>query len=892
MPVERRVVTFGKGLSNFLPESLPDGYGCLCKDADLEGGTLKARPDIVRIRERSDSSAPRSLKVKAPILGMTSVESASGRILLAVESFLGSSKSGTATSKIRIIKDVEFEGEGSNAWPSVLSLDAEYVRIEGGVSAVIGQGVSPVEFVARGSKIYALGFGHGWTCYVIDTSTFAATLIEGEVGIHGCLYHDFMATGNVRSAGKPLRLWFSAALRGLSCFSFDEDDGASYYDIPAGAGEEITGVQFANNRVIVVCSRSTWAAAGTPGESMVFERILDVGSSDPRTIALTEMPAAGGMVAMLASDGLVKGLSGKQHDVVNVGAYDNTRRSPIAKTTEKYHRARFAPVGASFDWRDHEFGTCYKTGVDSVYGDGLKLTVCNQSMLTEQYDGFGYYRDPTFGAEQEFLPPATSPFYGGMIPFRAGFWLKRRVAGKIRVYFLDKASVYGGVELCGKDIEVAAGEGWCLADMEVPAPVLYTGRDPADAWMVVGFRVLEGDIVNIGVSGRRMDGQAGSLWFGDNNQGEYTSGYHVEMVGFAGDESSPLSEDGLSWFGHGVIYSRNVDADSAVVFDKLIVEGEAPGYTTMAVYAWGSGGWYYLGAGPGTFEFTDWAEDDEGHSVTAWWITLETQMPWVSPVVKSVSITTRAVSGPLDELPFAVTFAGKYCLCLKRNSLDENHDFPFRDVGITWPARTINRDMLVWNGVGWTVWEQVGAVLGTVMRDHLGRERFIFVDEVRDADGMSEILMFAESGERNQPFRPPWLRFVGGSLFLNGGRAGRVQRVTAMARTQEDVLDTTLQLHVFVDGSQRWLAFVRSLARSHELQPFVGRIAQNAGRYAVISIGHRLTSDGPATTPPQRPIEVVQVALDVQGMGPRDGAYPAGGGGFVVPPVGSQGNGS
>jgi hypothetical protein len=182
------------------------------------------------------------------------------------------------------------------------------------------------------------------------------------------------------------------------------------------------------------------------------------------------------------------------------------------------------------------------------------------------------------------------------------------------------------------------------------------------------------------------------------------------------------------------------------------------------------------------------------------------------------------------------------------------------------------RDLLIFDN-GWSLWEGVGAVAGTVGRDSQARERFVFVDYDGDTPW---VLTFILSGRNlnSLPGRPPIPRFVSGMLYLaQGARAATIKRIVTQYRNEPGILDAQVKLHIFSDSGDQWLPAHFLSGTATIPRPDLRRCRVNVGRFSILALGYDMMGD--AVIHPKRHacVEVSAVALEIQPVGSRDGAY-------------------
>ena len=907
--MKQTTIGFARGLVNQPGPLVPVGAGVVCKDIDIRDGTFKARPDILQF-----TSAQR---FRPHPTAMTVVTLPTGeRALVVVEPF---SMSGKLYTRVLVYKGVAFEDEPAGAQPAL----PEPIVVMDNVSGypIYGQAVEPVEFVTAGNYLYLVNFGHAdwapFATYRVDLNSLQGSFqdfgIPGSTApaaAHACTYHGFFAAGNIRTSfddiPHPLRVEISDAPTGNGVFNWNPGEYATqcaryYYDVPANSGDSITRqVELAGN-LIAFTGRAVFAGAGVPGQSFGFERILSIGCLDPRTVKLVERPGEKGYIYFVASDGLPKRIDGTSHMVENVGALEDGR-SPLELTMRKYVSGAFLSSSRGISW----------SGVPGFLQCPTRRGVACETNGARLLDGTDMLEEETA------QPPPTG--YTPWIPSWEGAWyLYQTFRGAendvIRNGFVaSRNTVSLWMSLLGS-------EGWLFRVQIRPAPaaagdepsstVLWEGdTDLApkpggylgwiDFYATPGYdgaKVIEHDgNLAVFVWGIKSPGQAilgyrypgvyapGSLILANPSTGEYTNYgdavFAVKPRGFNGQSGGRyLHGEEYLWYGSGRIESNEISIEDNEQFGILSFGYDKPAGCTLSAFVWSelNGSWVDV-----SYSLPCVAVGSllgVAQKKLRWAVTMETTVAYRTPKLLRVGLSVTAESGQLSHVPSAAVWAGRYCLMLRRNT-DVAEDY---DVPATLPANRNGsvalRDMLIYDGSGWTVWEAVGATMAAAMKDKAGRPRLLMVDgEVEnyvpqdtvttlDPDsGYVSLTTFGLRLARNLSWRPPWPRFITGSIPLGEDLgAGRIVEINALARNERAVSSAILYISATAEGNPTWESHNIPVACGLTYFGFKYRARLCVGRMATLLVGF-----GPKL---QLPIDVALLSILAEAIGPRYNVY-------------------
>ena len=740
----------------------------------------------------------------------------------------------------------------------------------------------------------------------------------------------------------PLRVEFSDAPLGDGQFKWNgsdkdtdgdyNDKGARYYyDVPAHSGDSITKVVELGGNLIAFTGHGAFAGSGVPGQTFSFERILSLGCLDPETVKLVERPGEKGYIYFLGSDGLPKRVDGTPHMVENVGALEDGR-SPVELTMRKYVAGAFLVGTRRVEWmRQYDFSRCaiqeYSvewrkskqtllefhdtlTRIVTPY-EGVKLGIYghhdwndegsdkHNSWTAVPVNGDGKWLYQTFHAD------VTTCFYEGWAFAEEWSW------NLIRLYLKNESNKAVRVRVQLRNN--VSGIEW-EGEPDAPIPANHTG-----AWFVFRPTAAYRDVFSLhfnsavwrlhvfcpdsDASGVSLNYQAvsgsdyprGDLYAGEGGGGVLIgdarfnvgmSGY-LGYMGYAGRHPQP-TEPPLckEWKGEGVLVSEVV----------TLAEGEEFGLLQVAVDKQKDLGGdavvelYVSNPPPGGSNWVDVTDAlpnvyvqrylPLAQRTLQWRVTLKTTKPWLTPTLSAVSLNIIADFGTLSHIPSAVVWDNRYCLMLKRNpDVPESYDTPV--VGHEARNGDIElRDMMVFDGAGWSVWEAVGAMMAAAMKDTVGRPRLLMIDGEAEGrllsypsgavidPGFVRLTTFGVRLARDLSWRPPWPRFISGAIPLGDGLdAGRIHEINALARNEVGIPSADLYISATAEGNAYWVAHTLTVRCGTNYFGFKDRAALCVGRMAQLALGFG------SRTRPQKPLEVAVLAVVVESLGPRFQGY-------------------
>jgi hypothetical protein len=870
---------------------------------DLRNGTVKPRPDIGKFYATTGGTSP--LKSKSGCLGMFMCVLPRGdRVLFIVESY------DSQHSCVRIVRGMKFEGEEATGNPPLYAGGTpEYIQDRYAHCPIWGQRVSPVSFLTCGQKLYIFGFGaYDWcpfATYQIDLNDLRGSFQDfensdkGELAgapraLFGTLYHNFLAVFNEVQGGDdshPLRVEFSYPPQlndgqfywGMTGKPYNPNNSLDYVDLAASAGEEGTGIAYLNGQLVLLCSRSLWSLEGVPGQGIKVMKIADVGCVDPQTVKVIQPANDKGYVYFLGSDGVPKRTDGTFEMVENVGAYTPDGRSPIEKTTRKYiSNAIITTPDGSDTWSTPaDFARSQRTQMQHLaYRDdsqSLELeTIPREAATYEGGDTLkGWYPvgvEPDTHFAQPFEVDALK-WNRDVVPKQLQFHC-RNLSGspqsvEVRIWtelpFESGDVVYPGL--------VWADESNVLGMFT--GSIRETGNDGADILLTDYASNGRGDIprdttcwLEIRTPGRieiptyEASYAAGEAIFGRLSGLWYT----VEDAG-----TMLFVLDGEGRMANGHVTFHGVDLPTGMEWLDASWGYQMVGATVVSE-AWAEAGGtrFDINASLKGFDLRSF-RDATNVSIHFKFNQDDTYDSTVR--FYRLALRYRVQGSSVDmECPFAVDWDSRYCLALRRNPVvAESYDISVPGVGERHGVLAA-RDLLIFDN-GWSLWEGVGAVAGTVGRDSQARERFVFVDY--DGDTPWVLTFILSSRNLNSfPGRAPVPRFVSGMLYLaQGARAATIKRIVTQYRNEPGILDAQVKLHIFSDSGDQWLP-AHFLSGSATIpRPDLRRCRVNVGRFSILALGYDMAGD--AVIHPMRHacVEVFAVALDIQPVGSRDGAY-------------------
>ena len=926
--MESRLITFAHGLSNFPPEQLPDGYGAVCKDVSLVNGTVKPRPDIGKFYATTGGTSP--LKSKSGCQGMFMCVLPRGdRVLFIVEPY------NSQHSCVRIVRGMKFEGEEATGNPPLYTGGTpEYIQDRYSHFPILGQRVLPVSFLTCGQKLYIFGFGAPewapYATYQIDLNDLIGSFqdFEGDWtdetqkgaprALYGTLYHNFLAVFNEVSSdirdGNPLRVEFSYPPQlndgqfrwGIPGKQWNLNGSLDYVDLAASAGEEGTGIAYLNGKLVLLCSRSLWSLDGVPGQGISVMKIADVGCVDPQTVKVIQPANDKGYVYFLGSDGVPKRTDGTFEMVENVGAYTPDGRSPIEKTMRKYVSLAMigGPLTRDVEWKDAAaFGDTQRVGRNMVgWESSIPGRPCDAVVLSHDFFGVGaMYAEKPYNAIEipvvGYLDWLAQPFVlnGGVGKCFPRTLQLNACYPKINANDPDPApavltaTIYddrpwdGGEAVASGTVNVPAspvGE-LALSQVEIvvfarqDVPYMNGSVRPAKYWIsltcdVAGCRY--GYVEDDGVRrGYRPYGEENCLLeFYDASETP-----HVTTPGWGNFILNVFRR-----YASGCLDLRQAGAgvplDTGFEWWKLAWHDQSSeSHASLALQVGNSPTDMrdVPATGNGIINLSDYLDDLSLPVYVKFLFTREDDYVDATRQLTSVALISRRVE--TSKSPPAVSLPdGSYCLLLdRRTTVAETEDCDIPGVTARVCDAALTRDILIWNGLGWSVWEGVGAVAAAVGQDQSGRGRIIYVDQVGDTPW---VLTFILSGRNLNSFpgRAPAPRFVSGMLYLaQGARAATIKRIVTQYRNEPGILDAQVKLHIFSDSGDQWLPAHFLSGTATIPRPDLRRCRVNVGRFSMLALGYDMMGD--AVIHPKRHacVEVSAVALEIQPVGSRDGAY-------------------
>ena len=900
-------VSFHKGVVNFAAPLVPEGAGVLCRDVDLHEGTFRARPDIIRFAKEDANQTAGSRRFRPYPTGMAVVTLPSGdSALFVVEPF---EESGKRYTQVKVFKGVTFESADGSSQPT-LPEPIVVMDTSSGVR-ISGQAVEPVEFVTAGNYLYLVNFGHpdcaAFATYRIDLHSlqgsyqeFGAPGSRAPAAAHGCTYHGFFAAANIRTSFDlgdhrqfPLRVEFSDAPLGDGQFKWNgsdkdtdgdyNDKGARYYyDVPAHSGDSITKVVELGGNLIAFTGHGAFAGSGVPGQTFSFERILSLGCLDPETVKLVERPGEKGYIYFLGSDGLPKRMDGTPHMVENVGALEDGR-SPVELTMRKYVAGAFLVGTRAVTWmRQADFARCSGDGGFEWRVGSMQLKVAEGYFGAETGPGIGLDEleaVPADGSDdllfQTFRCPALTCFVNGIASRAQQFfvWLKNNGGN---------TTVRMRVRAVGDETLPVLWEGTAI----VPA-----GADQAFAFTGTGQFALPTSIHNAGALAMYLDVPTGSAVYCRYATGQsgYTggdlirrivssrvetilgdAGFTIFRAGFGGSATNPCPPPYSAWSGLGVITSElvalNDGEDFGILQFSLDYETFPASSIRLEIRGDRNGVWKDVTSALPSVSVRSYLIN--GETQLQWRLTCRTLAPELTPVLSAVTLGIVTEDGLLSSIPSAVVWDNRYCLMLKRNpDVPESYDTPV--VGHEARNGDIElRDMLVFDGAGWSVWEAVGAMMAAAMKDTVGRPRLLMIDGEAEADGFVRLTTFGVRLARDLSWRPPWPRFISGAIPLGDELdAGRIHEINALARNEVGIPSADLYISATAEGNADWVAHTLTVQCGTNYFGFKDRAALCVGRMAQLALGFG------SRTRPQKPLEVAVLAVVVESLGPRFQGY-------------------